>query len=252
LVGFISCGYPDAETSLLLARAMVDAGVDILELGVPFSDPIADGPTIQAASQVALAGGMTLDGVMEMAAEIRRTHPTVPLVLFSYLNVLLCPGLEVTVRRSRDVGLDAWLVVDMPAEESSDVAELLVEHGLDLIPLVAPTTPVERLPKALGHGSGFAYCITVTGVTGARRELPGDLQDMLTKVRAAAPFPVVAGFGIADGQMARACARNADGVVVGSRFIELMREAGTPETAIRAVVDLVRELRQALDEDLDP
>ena len=245
LVMFVSAGDPNLEVSERLIAEIAAAGADIIELGVPFSDPMADGPSIQAASQRALAAGTTLQGILDMVRRLRLRIDT-PLVLFSYYNVLLQYGIEKLATASAEVGIDGWLVVDVPAEEAEEVRPHIEPHGLQWITLLAPTTPPRRQADLLAKASGFAYYITVTGVTGARDRLPENLVADLDAVRALSPVPVVAGFGISSPEMAKAVGAHADGIVVGSALINTLAEAYDPETGIAQCSEFVRSLATAL------
>lgn len=245
LVVYVTAGDPSLATTEQLLPALADAGADVIELGIPFSDPMADGPVIQAASQRALAAGATLPRILEMARRVAPRLP-VPVVLFSYYNVLLQFGVERLAAESADAGLAGWLVVDVPAEEAGELDPVLTRHRLHRIRLLAPTTPPARAADLLRDAGGFVYYITVTGVTGARAELPHELAADLARVRALTPLPVVAGFGISSPAMARTVASHADGVVVGSALVRLLAEAPSPETGIAAATDFVRSLANAL------
>jgi tryptophan synthase alpha chain len=245
LVSFVCAGDPDLETTARLVTAIAAAGADIIELGVPFSDPMADGPTIQAASQRALAAGTTLAGVLEMVAKVRQTT-AVPLVLFSYYNVIFQYGVERLATAASRAGVDGVLLVDVPFEELGEVQPALDRVGLPIIRLLAPTTPPERIAMITKGAGGFVYCITVTGVTGTRRELPEDLSAQLGRVRAVSPVPVVAGFGISSPEMARAVAAHADGVVVGSALVQRMAGPGSVDERLAACARFVADLAQAL------
>jgi len=245
LVSFVSAGDPDLATSARLVTAIAAAGADIVELGVPFSDPMADGPTIQEASQRALASGATLAGVLDLVREVRKTCP-VPLVLFSYYNVIYQFGIERLAVAAAAAGVDGVLLVDVPFEELAEVEPVLDRSGLPVIRLVAPTTPPARLARITATAAGFVYCITVTGVTGARAELPADLGALLDQVRAVSPVPVVAGFGISSPDMARAVAAHADGVVVGSALVRRMAGPGSTDERIADCSRFVAYLAAAL------
>jgi tryptophan synthase alpha chain len=245
LVSFVCAGDPDLAASARLVTAIAGAGTDIVELGVPFSDPMADGPTIQAASQRALAAGTTLAGVLEMATRVRQTT-AVPLVLFSYYNVIFHYGIERLAAAAARAGIDGVLLVDVPFEEMGEVQPALDRFGLPIIRLVAPTTPPERIALITRNAGGFIYCITVTGVTGARQQLPDDLSEQLGRVRAVSPVPVVAGFGISAPEMARTVAAHADGVVVGSALVQRMAGPGSVDDRIADCAHFVGELASAL------
>ena len=245
LVTFVCAGDPDLGTSARLVTAIAQAGADIVELGVPFSDPMADGPTIQEASQRALAAGTTLAGVLDLVRTVR-SQSEVPLVLFSYYNVVFQFGVERLAMAAAEAGVDGILLVDVPFEELAEVEPALARRGLPVIRLVAPTTPPERVARITAGARGFIYYITVTGVTGARRDLPDDLAAQLDRVRALSPVPVVAGFGIAAPEQARAVAAHADGVVVGSALVQRLAGAASADAGIEACRRFVAELAEAL------
>ena len=221
LVTFISCGDPNLAFTEKLVKRVCESGSDIVELGVPFSDPMADGPTIQAASLRALRSGTNIVSIIEMVARLRKDGVKNPFVLFSYYNPIFVAGKERIAKLSKECGVNAWLVVDAPLEESAEILEVTKPNGLDFIPLAAPTTPLERIAKLAANGSGFLYYITVSGVTGARKALPAHFAERLREVRKVSSLPVAAGFGISTPEMARSAALDADAVVVGSRFVDL-------------------------------
>lgn len=247
LVAFVTAGDPNLQTTQALVPRLAEAGADIVELGVPFSDPMADGPTIQEASQRALAAGTTLTQILDIVRRARQTTD-VPIVLFSYYNVLLQYGIDRLAADSRDAGVDGWLVVDVPHEEAGEVRPHLDRHRLHWITLVAPTTTTDRAAALTATARGFVYCITVTGVTGARSELPPDLSQYLAGVRQHSEVPVVAGFGISSPDMARTVAREADGIVVGSALVRALRAGPTPDEGVASVCELVSALADALKE----
>jgi tryptophan synthase alpha chain len=210
---------------------------------VPFSDPLADGPTIQAASQRALQSGTSLKGVLGLVRNLRRGGCDVPLVLFGYVNPILRMGLEPFVAEATETGADGLLVADLPLEESGPLGQLAEAHGLSLVLLAAPTTPAERL-KAIGKATrGFLYFVSVTGVTGARAELPADLPAKLAAVRAATDVPVAVGFGVSTPEQARTLAAHADAVVVGSALVDALHRGGQD---FRGALALVRSLAAAV------
>lgn len=237
LVGFLMAGDPTIEDSERHIRAALDAGVDVIELGVPFSDPTADGPVIQAAGQRALAAGMTLSRTIELAGRIRRDYDN-PIILFGYVNLFFSHGYEVTCREASEAGVDGLLIVDMPFEESAELRQAAVRHGLDMIPLIAPTTPDKRMDLILKDAGGFVYYIMVKGVTGARDAVALDVAPQLRQIRMHTKLPIAAGFGVSDGAQARAVAAHADGVVVGSALVKAAHE--------NRLVPLVSEIRSAL------
>lgn len=237
LVCYVTSGHPDREASLELLRGLEAAGADIIEVGVPFSDPIADGPVIQSSSQQALAGGMTLDGTLEL---VSRAGLKIPVVLFTYLNPLIAAGADVLDRAS-EAGIDGVLVTDLPVGADEARENWLGSCELAYIRLVAPTTPTERMQEITRNGSGFVYLISRLGVTGASVGMPAGLPATAARLRSATALPVCIGFGISEPQQAREFAQIADGVVVGSA---LVRAAGK---SIEQALSLTRLLRAALD-----
>lgn len=237
LVGFLMGGDPTIEASEQACRTALDHGVDILELGMPFSDPTADGPVIQAAGKRALAAGMTLGKSLDLVRRLRKDYEA-PIVLFGYVNPIFAHGYERTAREAAAAGVDAMLVVDLPFEESGEFRSHLDRHGIAFIPLIAPTTPEARMKTVLHGARGFVYYIMVKGVTGARSVLATGVAEHLALLRRNTALPLVAGFGVSSGEQSRAAAEHADGVVVGSALVAAA-EKGRLE-------GLVRELRTAL------
>jgi tryptophan synthase alpha chain len=241
LVVYVCAGDPDLASTERLVPALAEAGADIVELGVPFSDPLADGPTIQAASQRALKSGTSLSKVLDLVGRLRARGCEVPLVLFGYVNPILRMGLEPFVLRAAAAGVDAVLVPDLPLEESAALGTAAEARGLALVLLAAPTTPPARL-LAIGRATrGFLYFVSVTGVTGARTELPEELPSRLAAARATTQVPVAVGFGVSTPEQAKALAAHADAVVVGSALVEALHLGG----ADRGLA-LVRQLAAAL------
>ncbi len=240
LVIYVTAGHPDMAASEEIIGKIIEAGADLIELGVPFSDPMADGVVIQESSQIALANGANLPGIIAMAKRLRKKYPT-PMILFSYYNVLLAGGLEVNVAAAAEAGIDGMLIVDLPLEETDEVRPVLDKYKLALIPLVAPTTPPERAEKIVRNAEGFVYYITVKGVTGVRSSVATDLKEHLGTLRQASPAPVVAGFGISNAEQAAANAEFADGVVVGSAVVKLITEGKRDEA-----VSLVKSMANSL------
>jgi tryptophan synthase alpha chain len=238
LVVYITAGHPDPERSVALMRTAEACGADVLEVGVPFSDPMADGPVIQESSRIALEHGVTFDRVLEMIADARLT---IPVVLFSYLNPVLAAGPD-ALSRAAAAGAHGILITDLPVGADPELEHRLSEGPLAFVRLVAPTTPAERMAEIARHGSGFVYLISRLGVTGAREALPPDLGATVERLRAAARLPICVGFGISTPAQARAVAGLADGVVVGSA---LVRAAGESEERAAA---LLRSLRAAIDQ----
>lgn len=241
LIPYICAGFPDAEASLQLMLAAADAGADIIELGLPFSDPLADGPTIQEATFKALEGGMTVRKALDLLRRFRKLRDT-PVVLFTYLNPVHHMGLETFVAEAREAGAQGLLLTDLPAGADDEVESLVRQGGLELIRLLAPTSAPARIREVAQGGSGFIYYISRTGVTGARTELRDELKREVDSLREEVELPIAVGFGISTPEQAAAVARLADGVVVGSALVTRVAEAG-----VEAGGEFLRELRQGMD-----
>ncbi|MEX0935372.1 MAG: tryptophan synthase subunit alpha [Gemmatimonadota bacterium] len=241
LVPYVCAGFPTAEESLHLMRAAAEAGADVIELGIPFSDPMADGPTIQAATFAALEQGMTVRGALDLLAEFRSTHDT-PVVIFTYLNPVHRFGLDAFVRTAREAGAQGLLLTDLPAGADADLEETVRSGGLDLIRLLAPTTSPKRASDVARGASGFVYYISRTGVTGARTELREGLAREVEALRERVELPIAVGFGISSPEQAAAVAAVADGVVVGSALLDVASEGG-----VEAAGRFLRSLRKAMD-----
>ena len=219
LVVFTTAGYPDPETSERGIVAAIENGADVIELGVPFSDPMADGPVIAAASQRVAESGYSIVDVLALAKRIRERFPRVGLVLFSYMNPMLHYGYDALCAKLAEIGVDGVLPVDLPLEERDELLGPCRANGLHMIPLVSPLTPRERVRDIVEGMSGFVYYINVAGVTGARHGLPPDYPELIGAVKAVTVLPVASGFGIADAETAAEAARHADGVISGSGFV---------------------------------
>lgn len=227
-VAYLTMGYPTLAQSEAAVDDLVAGGVDIVELGVPFSDPFADGAVIRSAAYEALKQGVTLDGVLAAAKRIRARHPETGLVVFTYYNLIFSKGLEAFAQAAADTGIDAVLSVDLPLEERDELLDVLRPHGLTVVPLIAPNTPLERVvASAAGLDDTFLYVITVKGTTGARTELPADLTARLDAIRAAVKIPIAAGFGISTRAQAEVVSRHADGFVVGSALVKRLGAEGS-------------------------
>ena len=228
-VAYLTMGYPTLEESERAADDIIAGGADILELGVPFSDPFADGGVIRSAAYEALRNGVTLNDVVALAKRLRAKHPETGLVLFSYYNLIFSKGLDAFADAAADAGLDAVLAVDLPLEEREELLSALRPRGVGFVPLIAPNTPIERM-KASEEGldNTFLYVITVKGTTGARTELPPDLTARLDAIRAVARLPIAAGFGISTRSQAETVSRHADGFVVGSALVKCLSEGRPP------------------------
>ena len=235
---YMTCGFPDPASGEAALEALAEGGADVIELGVPFSDPIADGPVIQAAGQRALAQGATLSGILAQARRLRARHPALGLVLFSYLNPILAHGPARLCQEAAEAGIDGLLVVDLPHEEEGELRPLAEAAGLDWIPLVSPATTPARARALVRGCGGFVYVVTVRGITGARKTLPADLADRLAALRAVTDLPLAAGFGIADRAAFEAVGRHADGAVIGSAAVGALASGGLP--ALRAFLATLR------------
>jgi tryptophan synthase alpha chain len=237
LVCYVTAGHPDLERSLDILHALEDGGADIIELGVPFSDPIADGPIIQASSQRALENGMTYDGVLAL---VSRARLEVPVVLFSYLNPVLAAGAD-ALSRASEAGASGILITDIPVGADPEREQWLGNSPLAFIRLVAPTTPTERMAEIARHGSGFVYLISRLGVTGVQEDTATSLPETIARLRSTTTLPICVGFGISTPAQARSVGNLADGVVVGSAIVRAAEGGAAP------VLGLTRSLREALD-----
>jgi tryptophan synthase alpha chain len=246
LMPYMMGGFPDRTTSEAVADAYADAGADLVELGVPFSDPLADGPVIHAAATRALGAGATLDSVLRLCERIAARVPVVPMV---YANMALARGASGIARALADAGACAAILPDLPAEEAGELGEALGDAGLAIVPLVAPTTPPERRRAICERAEGFVYVVSDTRVTGEREALPAGLSELILAVREASPVPVAVGFGIGTADQAATAAAVADGVIVGSRLVRAVAEASGPASAAAAVTDWIREARAAIARD---
>ena len=227
-VAYLTMGYPTLAQSEAAVDDLVAGGVDIVELGVPFSDPFADGAVIRSAAYEALKQGVTLDGVLAAAKRIRARHPETGLVVFTYYNLIFSKGLEAFAQAAADAGIDAVLSVDLSLEERDELLDVLHPHGLTVVPLIAPNTPLERVVASAAElDDTFLYVITVKGTTGARTELPADLTARLDAIRAAVKIPIAAGFGISTRAQAEVVSRHADGFVVGSALVKRLGAEGS-------------------------
>ncbi|MDF3412913.1 tryptophan synthase subunit alpha [Sulfitobacter sp. M57] len=218
-VSYIMAGDPDMETSLEVMRGLPAAGVDVIELGLPFTDPMADGPTIQLAGQRALEGGMTLLKTLDMASAFRKEDDTTPIVLMGYYNPIYSMGVEKFLKAAKDAGIDGLIIVDLPPEEDSELCLPAQEAGLNFIRLATPTTDDDRLPRVVQNTSGFVYYVSITGITGSAEAEAGDVAPEVVRIREASGLPVIVGFGVNTPAKSQAIADVADGVVVGSAIV---------------------------------
>jgi tryptophan synthase alpha chain len=234
-VAYIMAGDPDAETSLAVMKGLPGAGVDIIELGMPFTDPMADGPTIQLAGQRALEGGQTLQRTLDMITEFRKTDATTPIVLMGYYNPIYNRGIAAFLQDARAAGIDGLIVVDLPPEEDEELCLPAQAAGLNFIRLATPTTDDKRLPKVMQNTSGFVYYVSITGITGAAAAQASDVAPEVARIKAVTDLPVIVGFGITTPESARAIAGVADGCVIGSAIVKQIGE-GKPVAEVLAGV----------------
>ncbi|WP_197915821.1 tryptophan synthase subunit alpha [Thiosulfatihalobacter marinus] len=237
-VAYVMAGDPDYETSLDIVRGLPGAGVDVIELGLPFTDPMADGPTIQLAGQRALDAGMTLQKTLDLATEFRKTDTTTPIVLMGYYNPIYSRGVEKFLSDARAAGIDGLIVVDLPPEEDDELCIPAQAAGMNFIRLATPTTDDRRLPKVMQNTSGFVYYVSITGITGSAEAEAGDVGPEVARIKAATDLPVIVGFGINTPEKSRAIASVADGAVVGSAIVGQIG-AGKP---VSEVLEFVKTL----------
>jgi len=241
LIGYVTVGYPSIEATLDIVPAMVENGCDIIELGIPFSDPLADGPIIQKSSFEALQRGATLAKCFEVASRLRQKLD-VPLVFMGYFNPALHYGMDNFVRKCSESGVDGLIIPDLPPEEGGEMETVSKSHGIDLIYLLAPTSDDARIDLVTEKSTGFIYLVSLTGVTGSGTELPPELEDFVNRVRRKTDKPLCVGFGITNASQARRVAGVADGIIVGSQIIRLIEE----DPSLNKMKELIKDLRAAL------
>ncbi len=247
LIVYLTAGDPSLDVTKNLILSLEAAGVDIIEIGVPFSDPTADGPVIQAASQRALKTGTTLRGVLDLVAEIRRTSQ-IPIVLFGYFNPIFAYGVEIFGQNAQKAGVDGVLVVDLPPEEAQELRIHTDAAGLDFISLVAPTTGKDRLKNILKTATGFLYYISITGVTGTAAPKSNDIAHDIAKIRKMTKMPIAVGFGISNAAQAKEIGALADGIVVGSAVVRLIDENQNSCDLTKVISDYTKTIKEALRE----
>ena len=245
LIVYLTAGDPSLEITKKLIWGLEKAGVDILEIGVPFSDPTADGPVIQAASQRALKAGTTLPGILKMVAQVRKVSE-IPVVLFGYFNPIFAYGVKKFAHAAHIAGIDGVLVVDLPYEEAEELRIHTDAAGIDFISLIAPTTGTERLNKIAAKASGFIYYISITGITGTAAPKITDIKNEVGKIRGITSLPVAVGFGISKPQQAKEISRLADGIVIGSAVVRLIDENKNSRDLVRIVSDYVSGIKKVL------
>ena len=240
LMPYFTLGYPNAETSIEIVRSVAESGADLIELGVPFSDPLADGPTIQRSTQVALEGGITVRRCMELAAELRKLSIEQPLLLMGYINPILADGLERFVNDAAAAGADGFIVPDLPPEEADELDRLCRAHGLGLIYFLAPTSTDARVKLVAEKAQGFIYLVSIAGVTGARSQIASGLSDFVGRIKKTTSTPIAIGFGVSTPEQAGEVGRLADGVIVGSKLVDVVDRA---EDKPQAAAQFIRELK---------
>ena len=237
-VAYVMAGDPDYDTSLEVVKGLPGVGVDIIELGVPFTDPMADGPTIQLAGQRALRAGMTLQRTLDMATEFRKDDDTTPIVLMGYYNPIFNRGVDKFLTDAKAAGIDGLIVVDLPPEEDEELCIPAQAAGLNFIRLATPTTDDKRLPKVLQNTSGFVYYVSITGITGAAAAEATDVGPEVARIKSQTDLPVIVGFGIRTPETSRAIASVADGAVVGSAIVSRIADGDSPADVLRFVKGL--------------
>lgn len=244
-IPFLTCGDPDLETTAALVRAMVEAGADLIELGIPFSDPTAEGPVIQGANLRALTGGVTTDQIFQLVADLRR-DVTIPLVFMTYANVVYSYGAERFVKNAADAGIDGLILPDVPLEEKEEFAPICRQYGLELISMIAPTSQ-ERVERIAKQAEGFLYCVSSLGVTGVREAITTDVGALIQQVRQANPdIPCAIGFGISTPQQAANMAQYADGVIVGSAIVKRIAEYA--DASVPHVAEYISQMKAAISQ----
>lgn len=248
LVAYITCGDPDLDTSREVILAAIRAGADVIELGVPFSDPVADGPVIQRASERALKHGTSLQRVLELAREVRQQESKAGLLVFSYLNPLVRMGLEKFAKTAKDAGVDGVLATDLPVEEANEYLPLMRTANLDTVFLAAPTSPDERLKNICEVSRGFVYAVSRTGVTGTRQQIAVDASGLVKRIKQFTSLPVAVGFGISNAQQFAEVTSFADAAVVGSGIVQVIEKSGrnAPEAVYDFISGLLAQSRQAV------
>jgi len=242
LIAYVTCGDPDLVTTRDIVVAAIDAGAEVIELGVPFSDPVADGPVIQRASERALRRGTTLKDVLKVAADVRSRRPAAGLIVFSYLNPLLRLGMDRFCAQAAEAGVDGALVTDLPVEEAGDYLRAMRERRLATVFLAAPTSPDARLRRIAETSTGFVYAVSRTGVTGKRQQVAAEARQLVSRIRPFTSLPIAVGFGISSAEQVAEVGQFADAAVVGSALVQAVEEAAPGGGAPQRVAELVKQL----------
>lgn len=245
IIPFVTVGFPDVDTTLELVPALAQAGADIIEMGVPFSDPLADGATVQKASFHALEQGVTMKTCLEVCSRLRSKGAEVPLVFLGYYNQFLAFGLKRFAAEAQRCGLNGVIVPDLPPEEAGPLGDECRAHGVDLIPLLAPTSKDSRIASACSLASGFIYCVSLTGVTGIRERVSEDAEGLVRRVRNQTDLPIAVGFGLSQAEHVRAVGRFADAAIVGSALVNVI-DTAPPGEAVRRAAEFVSGLSQSI------
>ena len=243
LAPFMTVGYPDLNTSIDIAEAVLQSGADLIELGVPFSDPLAEGPTIQMTSKHALEQGVTLQICIDAVRSLRKRNSNAPVLLMGYYNPFLRPGLENFIEEAAHAGVDGLIVPDLPPEEATLFHEICQRHGVHLVPLLAPTSTTDRIKQACQHAGGFIYCVSLTGVTGARAGLREGLEGLVNRIRLQTDLPILVGFGISTPDHVKEVAAFSDGTVFGSALIDAIAALPKAE-AVQVACEFLASMRQ--------
>lgn len=240
LMPYYTLGFPNPALSLEIVASIARSGADLIELGIPFSDPLADGPTIQRSTQRALEQGMTVNSCLEIASALRKRGISLPLLFMGYFNPILAYGVDRFTAASARAGVDGFIIPDLPPEEAGELEAACRRHGLALVYLLAPTSTPERIAEVAARATGFIYLVSLTGVTGARADLSADLKGFVGRVRSASSNPLAVGFGISNPRQAQEVGRLADGVIVGSALIDAVEGSDQPEQAAAAFIHSLR------------
>lgn len=246
-VAYITAGDPNLEVTYEQVLVLERAGADIVELGIPFSDPLADGKINQESAARALESGTNIQGVFDMVKRLRKTS-NIPVMCYCYMNLLFAPGFERTIKQAAQAGIDGMLILDLPLEESSDYAQAVHDAGMNHITLITPTSPDDRIKKIVRHASGFVYAVSRTGVTGMQSKLDSAANDLLQRARKVTDLPLALGFGISNPAQAVLAATHADAVVVGSAIVQQFHQAGTSRSALQRVGDWMATMVKAVKE----